>query len=121
VYELEKYQLLGDLNAPFELTRKHHRAQETSERIKEYAGHVVAKSPPLSDEQIETIAGLLSGPPSPKSQMLWRLRLYCGLVIERTAHASHTDVQRAFSGSISCTECRLDPSTIVDAKPVGIR
>lgn len=74
--ELEKYQRLGDFDAPFELTPKHRSAQESSERIKEYAREVAANAPPLSDEQVETIARLLSGPPSPKSQMLWWLRLY---------------------------------------------
>lgn len=37
--------------------------------------------------------------------MVWRLRLYCGHTIERTAHRTHLTVHAAFSGSVRCTEC----------------
>lgn len=59
-------------------------------------------------------------PATPSHQLVrWRLRLYCGHVVERTAHAENRTVHAAFMGSVECPECGLDPSTIVAAKPVG--
>ncbi len=56
-------------------------------------------------------------PSTPPHQLMrWRLRLYCGHVVERTAHAENRTVQGAFMGSAECPECGLDPSTIVAAK-----
>jgi hypothetical protein len=51
--------------------------------------------------------------------MRWRLCLYCGHVVERTAHAENWTVHAAFMGSVECPECGLDPSTIVAAKVLG--
>ena len=59
--------------------------------------------------------------PRPASELMrWKLRLYCGHVIERTAHASHKTVHAAFCGSAKCPECGLDPAAIVAAKPIGL-
>ena len=41
----------------------------------------------------------------PHDLMRWSLRLYCGHLIERTAHAEHRTVDRAFTGSVRCSEC----------------
>jgi hypothetical protein len=51
--------------------------------------------------------------------MRWRLRLFCGHVVERTAHISYRTAAQAFTGSHACPECRLDPATILAAKPIG--
>jgi hypothetical protein len=59
-------------------------------------------------------------PTPPHLLMRWRLRLYCGHVVERTAHAEHPTVQRAFSAQASCPECGLDPATIVAARALGV-
>jgi len=53
--------------------------------------------------------------------MRWRLRLYCGHVVERTAHYTHKTVQAAFTGSTSCPECGLDPATVVDGETIGLQ
>lgn len=59
-------------------------------------------------------------PPTPGHQLMrWQLRLFCGHVIERTAHREHTTVARAFISS-PCPECGRDPATIVAARPVGM-
>lgn len=52
--------------------------------------------------------------------MRWSLRLYCGHVVERTAHLSYTDAERAFTMNSRCPECGLDPATIVDARAMGL-
>jgi hypothetical protein len=52
--------------------------------------------------------------------MVWRLRLYCGHTIERSAHRSHTTVQSAFGGSVKCTECGCEAATLIDARAIGL-
>ena len=56
----------------------------------------------------------------PEDLMRWSLRLYCGHVVERTAHLRYIDVERAFRMNSKCTECGLDPATIVDARAMGL-
>jgi hypothetical protein len=51
--------------------------------------------------------------------MRWRLRLFCGHVVERHAHHTHTTVHAAFMGATACPECELDPATIVAADTLG--
>jgi hypothetical protein len=182
VVDLSEYQQVGDLEAPFELTKKHERSQKQSEQIREsvrcdtpplsweeYAAgepcpgcglpyrdgsgweskgtmyftdeerelydteearyrerhgdchasrHSVSGSltthcmrccpmPPLSLSQRREIARLLSGPPTPPHELMrWRLRLYCGHVVEKAAHYSHKYLHGAFTGSATqCSEC----------------
>lgn len=78
-------------------------------------------SPPLSPSQRETITRLLGHRMPPHELMTWRMRLYCGHIVERAAHYTHKDVRAAFTGSISCPECGLDPATIVDGEAVGLQ
>lgn len=62
----------------------------------------------------------LSASRTPDHQVMrWSLRLFCGHVVEATAHISYETVQQAFHGSHRCAECGLDPAVIVAAKPVG--
>jgi hypothetical protein len=51
--------------------------------------------------------------------MRWRLRLYCGHVVERTAHVDHRTIHAAFASGIVCPECGLDPATIVAGRALG--
>lgn len=78
-------------------------------------------SPPMSPEQRESIVHLLGRPTPPQELMRWRLRLYCGHVVERTAHYTHKTLHAAFTGSTSCPECGLDPATIVDGEAIGLK
>ncbi|QWF21772.1 hypothetical protein KM427_23070 [Nocardioides sp. LMS-CY] len=80
-------------------------------------------SPPLSPDKAREIGTLLrsmSENRPPEDLMRWRLRLFCGHVVERTAHRSYTDAGRAFTMSTNCPECGLDPATIIDAQAVGL-
>ena len=52
--------------------------------------------------------------------MRWRLRLYCGHVVERTAHQSHRTIHSAFTGSTACPECGLEPATVVAGEALGL-
>ena len=59
-------------------------------------------------------------PATPKHQLMrWRLRLFCGHLVERTAHIDHRTVHAAFMGGMRCAECGLDPATIVAARALG--
>ena len=193
--DLAVYERRGDLDAAFELTKKHQRAQEESERIHnavhcelpmltwkayqagepcpgcgrpyldeehwEFRGtmHMTPEerarydseedryreahgechasrfgvagsltlhcgkccpSPPLSPERIEKIARLLGRPSEPHELMQWRLRLFCGHIVEQWAHRSHKTIHAAFTRSVCCPECGLNPATIVDAEAIGL-
>lgn len=52
--------------------------------------------------------------------MMWRVRLFCGHVVEKTAHYTHKTLQAAFVGHVPCPECGLDPATIVDGQARGL-
>lgn len=76
--------------------------------------------PPLSPAKREEIAHVLSRPTQPHELMRWRLRLYCGHVVEKRSHVTHRTVHSAFMSSISCDQCGLDPATIVDGEAIGL-
>lgn len=76
--------------------------------------------PPMSPSQWERIGAILALPTPMSELMVWRLRLYCGHTVERQAHRSHKTVQSAFSGAVNCTECGRDPSTVIDARTIGL-
>lgn len=77
--------------------------------------------PPMSPARRESILRLFASPTPPQQLMRWRLRLHCGHVVEKTAHYTHKTLHAAFSGATSCTECGLDPATIVDGAAVGLK
>jgi hypothetical protein len=53
--------------------------------------------------------------------MRWRLRRYCGHVIERTPSYTHKTLHAALAGSISCAHSGHDPATIIDGEVIGLR
>ncbi len=76
-------------------------------------------TPPMSPAQLQRIGALMT-PTARHELMVWRLRLYCGHTVERTAHRTHMTVHSAFCGSVRCAECGCDPATVVDARAVGL-
>ena len=52
--------------------------------------------------------------------MRWRLRLYCGHVVEKRSHFRNTTLHSAFMASTSCDQCGLYPATIVDGEAIGL-
>lgn len=77
-------------------------------------------APPLSPGKIESIGRMLGSPKQPHELMRWRLRLYCGHVVERRAHYTNKTLHAAFTGSVQCIECGLDPATLVDGEAIGL-
>ena len=75
---------------------------------------------PVAANAARALEMLIRRPKTPPDQVMrWRLRLFCGHVIERTAHVEHRTVHAAFMGSIACPDCGLDPATILAARPLG--
>ncbi|OLT43330.1 hypothetical protein BJF86_00540 [Serinicoccus sp. CNJ-927] len=118
--DLTEYEQRGGLETPFELTKKHQRAQEESGRIREHAHRLAQQAPPLRPGQVSELSRLLGHRTPPHELMRWRLRLYCGHVVETTSHYTHKTLHSAFTGSTCCPECELDPATIVDGEAIGL-
>lgn len=75
----------------------------------------------LPDGALETIYRVLSEAATrsekrPWELHRWRLRLYCGHVMERTTHESNRSYGSYHS---ACPECGMDPVTIVAARHLG--
>ena len=101
-----------------------HKAQHTECRAIQWSGggylHCgnCCPPPPLSPEVLNRIAPILRDILlRPRTELMrWRLRLFCGHVVEATAHYSH---KRYPSDSIECPDCGLDPATVVAAEAIG--
>jgi hypothetical protein len=64
---------------------------------------------------------LLDQPRTPDHDLMrWQVRLFCGHVVERTAHKNHKTVRSAFTIGAACPECGLDPASIIAARPLGL-
>lgn len=53
--------------------------------------------------------------------MQWRVRLYCGHIIETEAHYTYTDPIDAGGSSKQCPECGGPRQMIVAFEPIGLR
>jgi hypothetical protein len=74
--------------------------------------------PPLSDEMRTRLQAIIASTAGRDHELLiWRLRLYCGHLAERTAHGSHLTLHAAFMNRATCPTCGSE-STIVAAKPL---
>jgi hypothetical protein len=89
----------------------------------ETLGPGLAEHPPMSPETTQRLADILRpirypDPNHPRPPLMrWRLRLFCGHVIETTAHTDHKrcpDLHRP------CPECSRDPVVVIAARPVGL-
>ncbi len=120
--DLSEYQRKGDLVSPFNRTKKVERAQEQAQKFHDYVEEIVAKAPPIPRDAREQIAALLrpyGNEPKP-AQMRWRLRRYCGDMVEETADEKYLDPDEALKHSEQCPACGRKPSVIVDAEPIGL-
>ncbi|GAA4012780.1 hypothetical protein GCM10022384_66760 [Streptomyces marokkonensis] len=116
----------------YALTRRDHsrqkQSEESCERVRRQVDEDVAKcrADPARAERrrqaFENVAKLMQ---SFKKQdheiMRWRVRLYCGHIIETEAHYTYTDPIDAGGYSKRCPECGKDGLTIVAFEPIGLR
>jgi len=116
--ERARYDAEGERYAAVHGTCRSHR-HSVSGSLTTHCGRC-CPAPPLSPVQIESLRGILGKPKMPHELMRWRLRLFCGHVVERQAHLTHRTLHAAFSGSVACPTCGLDPAIIVDGAAVGL-
>ncbi|MFB8396250.1 hypothetical protein [Streptomyces yangpuensis] len=116
----------------YELTRRDHSRQKQSEEISEWARRQVeeddaeCRADPARAERrlqaFENVAKLMqSFKKADHEIMRWRVRLYCGHIIETEAHYTYTDPLSAGSYGRRCSECGEDRQTIVAFEPIGLR
>ncbi|MFD8283467.1 hypothetical protein ACFV47_30450 [Streptomyces solisilvae] len=115
----------------YELTRSDHRRQKQSDEIRQWAQRQVDEDiakcradPAREERRRQAFAELAKLMESFKKQdheiMQWRVRLYCGHIIETEAHYSYTDPVSAGAHSKRCPECGEEQSTIVAYEPIGL-
>lgn len=116
----EKCERLGTPLEDYELTRRDHQRQRSLQDIREYVRRETARMPPLTGDVLEKVATLLLQP-TPDSQIThWRLRLFCGHIIQARRHYTMTRPTDHGCGSQRCPECGMDPAAIVAYEPLGL-
>jgi hypothetical protein len=118
---MEGYEFIPDAGADGMQSKKQERAQRQREEISRAAREMARNAPPPSPDLIARLRVLLSRRTPPDELVVWRLRLFCGHLVSRDAHYTHTTVHAAFMGATACPECGLDPATIVAAEALGRR
>jgi hypothetical protein len=114
-----EYQALGDPDEAVPMTKADVRRQTDAARSRDWVQRVADLAPPLTNAQAVRIAALLQSV-SARELVTWRLRLFCGHVVERPAHVSHPSVGAAFHGSVDfCPTCHLSPAAIVAARALA--
>ncbi|WP_156623908.1 hypothetical protein [Mycobacterium sp. 852002-40037_SCH5390672] len=106
----------------YELTREDHRRQKQCEDTHEAVERMFKENPPppLSDHQTARLRELLQ--PQPDYEIMrWRVRLYCGHVVETSRHCENDKPTNHGSVSMRCPQCAMDPAHIVAYEPIGLR
>ncbi|MFD8512246.1 hypothetical protein ACFV27_14275 [Streptomyces antimycoticus] len=115
----------------YQLTRGDHRQQEQSENIRRWAEKVLAEKE--AEERADPVlaAGrraaadraldMLRSFQTPEREIMrWRVRLYCGHIVETRRHRENGKPTLHGSSSMQCPECGKDPSVIVAFEPIGL-
>jgi hypothetical protein len=116
----------------YELTRRDHRDQKTAEDIRDSVKKQLAQldaegvaDPALRDRRQakrREALGILYSSPTPDWQIMrWRVRLYCGHIVETGRHCEVDEPTRHGSSSMRCPECGMEPDRIVAYEPLGMR
>ncbi|WP_157877229.1 hypothetical protein [Streptomyces odonnellii] len=116
----------------YKLNRRDHRRQkqseESSERVRQQVAEDNAKcraDPAMAERRRQAFENAAKLMQSFKKEdyeiMRWRVRLYCGHIIETEAHYTYTDPVDAGGYSKRCSECGKDGLTIVAFEPIGLR
>jgi hypothetical protein len=122
VVDLSGYERLGDPRKVMSPTAKDRRRQATAENIRDAVKRQMDEHPPppLTNEQRARIRAIFLRSTPDHCLMRWSLRLYCGHLAERQAHAEHKTLHAAFTGPVRCPECAMDPAVIIAAEPIGL-
>lgn len=125
------YESCGLPLADYQLTRSDHRQQEQSEDIERWVKKVLAEkeaeeqADPVLEEgrrkAAERALEMLLGHKNPESDIMrWRVRLYCGHIVETRRHRENGNPTLHGSSSMRCPECGKKPSVIVAFEPIGL-
>ncbi|CAI7978112.1 conserved hypothetical protein [Frankia sp. Hr75.2] len=115
----------------YQLTRKDHREQRISEDTQRWVERDIAKKkaeeaadPVLKahrDEVARRAMAMIARWHTPDHELMrWRVRLYCGHIVETRRHAESARPTFAGASSMKCPECGKDPSDIVAFEPLGL-
>lgn len=92
--------------------------QAAEERAKERADPVLAAG--RRAVVVKVLEMLHSCPTPERDIMRWRVRLYCGHIVETRRHREKGKPTLHGSSSMKCPECGKDPSGIVAFEPIGL-
>ncbi|MER6356676.1 hypothetical protein N8I84_19735 [Streptomyces cynarae] len=115
----------------YQLTRGDHRQQEQSENIERWVEKVLAakeaeeRADPVlaagrraaADRALDMLRNFKT---AEREIMRWRVRLYCGHIVETRRHCENRKPTLHGSSSMQCPECGKDPSAIVAFEPIGL-
>jgi hypothetical protein len=117
----------------YELGRKGHRDQKTAEDIRDAVKRQAAKweaeeaaDPDLWEARRETaergrtMIRTFASQARDHELMRWRVRLYCGHIVDTCRHYTIDEPTRHGSASMGCPECGMDPARIVAYEPLGL-
>ncbi|MEY9963312.1 hypothetical protein ABIA33_001345 [Streptacidiphilus sp. MAP12-16] len=115
----------------YELTRRDHSWQRTIEDIRRHAHaeverhHAELRADPerlqRHREHVEHVWKVFESFETPDYMIMrWRVRLYCGHIVETRRHSENDIPTKHGSSSMRCPECEKDPSAIVAYEPIGL-
>lgn len=114
----------------YELTRRDAQDQKIAEGIRvdverraaEWTAEEAA-DPELREARFSSIRrawDIINTSPTPDYQLMrWRVRLYCGHIVETRRHRDVDQPRAHGSSSMRCPECGMDPARIVAYEPLG--
>jgi hypothetical protein len=117
----------------YELNRKDHRDQKAAEDIRDAVKEHAAKweaeeaaDPELREARRKTVdrgrtmIRTFASQTHDHELMRWRVRLYCGHIVETRRHHTIDEPTRHGSSSMRCPQCGIDPARIVAYEPLGL-
>jgi hypothetical protein len=126
-----EYESYGCPLEDYQLTRADHRQQKQWEDIRHWVEKHAAEEeaeeradPVLAADRravVEKVLNMLHSCKTPERDIMrWRVRLYCGHIVETRRHRENGKPTLHGSSSEQCPECGKDPSGIVAFEPIGL-
>jgi hypothetical protein len=104
----------------YRLTRADHRGQADLERKMEWIRIQLENAPPVSAEGLRELMKIL-GPPTPDHELMrWRVRLFCGRIVEISRHARNEDPFGSRREHKECSDCDDRDQLIVAYESIGL-
>lgn len=114
----------------YELTRRDHQDQKMAEGIRADVERRAAEwrveeaaDPQLREARNKSVRrawDIINASTTPDYQLMrWRVKLYCGHIVETRRHCEVDQPKAHGSSSMRCPECGMDPAQIVAYEPLG--